>query len=481
MSAYTENKNNASISLHTKVVSDKAMRPSFAFEVVVHTKDKNLTFADGIFVFDLTITRDYEKNVGDYIEVKLSVPMGTFLEDIYPFMDNCEVTLRVKKQFTVSGKGLNAVPVISVNRYKAVYLKDKNKNLPNTKTQTKSDMNQMLPGMVTLQLIDRAVEAVRIKTTGGNIAIGGRVADVAVRSILSAEINRILIEGKPALDTVTVLPADSTTKVEALALPSYTRIVEIPDYIQEKSIGLFNTGLGCYIQRYMSSETGYKTGIWVYPLYKVKKASAKEIKLIAIENTAITSAVPALVPNNDGYSGLCAKPTVQETSKDAKVMSQGSGFRVADATKMMTKPITVTKMGPVYDRSKLNTEVVYKEREDCVNFAVNKGVFYNNLAMASGVSKDNANFLTIELANIDHDTIRPAMNLTVLSDLYDAAQPVGGSKNIGIRYDCNILQMVVSYTNNRHNVIFSNNSKYTELTSHAVIRACYEVATSAKA
>lgn len=462
----------------SKIAGDNNMRATFAFETVLHTKTKNLNYSEGVFVTELCINRDYENNVGDVIEIKISIPLGTFIEDVYPFMENCELTLRVRKQFS-KGTGTNVKPIVASNRYKVIYLKDKNADIPNNKIYAKSDMNQMLPTMITLQLIDRAVEAVRIKTTGGNINVGGsKGASVALHAILSSECNMILIEGKPALDSITVYKEDSKTPIKYVAVPSYTRIIEIPDYIQEKMVGMYNTGVGCYIQRYMKAPGEYKTGMWVYPLYNTTKDKSKvmSVKLNAVSTTAAAATLPGLVYESGDFLGLCLKPKVQETDKEATVMSSGTGFRLADATKMMGKPVTIHKKGPIFDRSTLNTEVIYKEREDCMNFAVNKGIYYNNLALASEVAKKRASFLTIEIPNLDHDTIRPCMILNILSTGADNDKK-GLAANKPRNFNCNILQANITYSNNNHSVIFSRNNKYTELTSHAVIRACYQIAT----
>lgn len=461
-------------------ISQQKMRPTFAYETVIHTKDANLTYTSGIFLLSLYISRDYENAMTDYIEAKFSVPLGTFIEDIYPYLENCEVTLRVKKQF--SSGGVVSKPVIASERYKAIFLKDKNSVVPNNKTQTKADLDQQLPAAITLQLLDRSAEAIRIKTTAGGVKYesssglsGKSDAQGYLENIFTQECKKILIDGKPIVPVVKVIKPDNNTTPK-IATPSYTRIIEIPDYIQEKSQGLYNTSVGCFVQRFMSKVGEYKTGIYVYPVYKTKKTDTgiTTVKLNALTATAVSSSIPGLVFKDGIYYGVCDKPMVKEADKESQVMSEGTGFRVANAESVMKRPYLIHKNGPVFSRQKLNTEIVFKERDDGVNYAVNKGVYTNNLILASEINKKKANFLTIKMNNLDHDLIRPDMSVMLVTDMMKA-QSDGVTKREVKTYRCNILQMRVDYTNNNHNPVFSRNSRFTELTSSAVFRACYEI------
>ena len=154
-------------------------------------------------------------------------------------------------------------------------------------------------------------------------------------------------------------------------------------------------------------------------------------------------------------------------------MSTGTGFRTADATKMMSKPVTVSQKGPIFERNKLNTEIVFKEREDGVNFAVNKGTYYNNLALASDIAKNKANFVTIQIPNLDHDIIRPGLNI-YLSTLVIERETDRKEKRRIRAYRCNALMALFSYTANNPNPLMSTISSFTELTGHATIKLCAE-------
>lgn len=461
------------LKMFNQYVSDNKISPVFKMEVIIHTKDKDITNSENIYLHNLTVNRDYENNIGDHIEAQISIPPGTFIEDVFPYLDNCEVTIRVKKQYTV-GSATEKKPFVSTTKYKAIFLKDKNASLPNNKLYSKVDMNQQPSFILTLQLMDKSVEALRIKTAGGSFSISGvKGVKEALKTVLSSEASKVFVENKPSLDFIHMYEPDNPGDLKSLTMPSFSRVIEIPDYVQEKSVGVYNSGLGCYIQKCAMSPTKIKTGMWVYPLYTVKRDNVEtmEIYCPTIESSLVS--LPGAIHQDNRYVLLAYKPSVQANNKEAGVMGAGSGFRSADASKMMTKPVKVTQRGPVFEREKLNTEVIYKEREDGINFAVNKGTYFNNFALASSIMKAKLNFIILQISNLDHDVIRPGVNIRLSTLVLKPLKDKDESK-VNRTYDCNVLQAVFSYTNNNPSPLMSVSSRFTDLTCHATLKLCAE-------
>ena len=69
----------AYVQMFSEYVSENKMDTSFKMGVIIHTKDKDIGTDENIYIHGFTITRDYENNVGDYIEAKVSIPPGTFI------------------------------------------------------------------------------------------------------------------------------------------------------------------------------------------------------------------------------------------------------------------------------------------------------------------------------------------------------------------------------------------------------------------
>ena len=228
--------------------------PSFRFACEVHCASKNLTYTDMVYVKDLAVFRDYEDNFADVIEVSLMVPLGTFLYEVYDSLENLEITLKELTQFYQAAKAkTDTQPFVKTTRYKAIYLKDKNTAIPNTRSMSKDDLNQRLPVAVVFQLIEKPAEALRIKTTGGSFSCGvtGVTPEQFLRTTFSQESNKILIDNQPPIDVFDIVKFDNTQPIKQLVIPSYTRLIELPDYLQEKLGGIYNDGLSCYVQTVM--------------------------------------------------------------------------------------------------------------------------------------------------------------------------------------------------------------------------------------
>jgi hypothetical protein len=474
MSTFSQNAFAAVLSLiFGNITQTRNASPYFQTSITLHTPTKDLTYSDGLYLSNLVITRDYVNNIGDFIEAAIVIPLGTFMYDVYDYLENIELTIRTRKQYNKESKNtkFDKQPIVA-ERYKAVYTKDKNKVIPNTKEMSKEDYNQRLPITISLQLIDRSVEAVRIKTTSSSFSMDDdpKATDM-LRNILSKETSMILVNNKPPVDFIQVDSPDNNAPLNNVVIPSFTRIIEIPDYIQERSTGCYNDGLGCYIQKFTTDGEKYLKGMWVYPLYDPDKKDTADYNIYCPTDNATTSNMPGSMFKDGVLSILAHKPTIVEDDKEASVMSSGGGFRAADASKYMEKPITLNKKGPIFERKKLNTEIVYKEREDSMNFAINRGVYYNVFALASDVSKRKANFMTLQVSNLDHDVICPG-KVANIHYINTNARYEQEKRNRKMKRKGYLMFGVFTYTANNNSPIFNLNGKFIDMTSHATLKYC---------
>lgn len=443
----------------------------FDISVLIHTEKVDLDYESGIWIQELIVRRDYVANIGDVIEVKIAIPLGTFLYEVYDNMENMEVTVRTKKLFN-KGRGEMSKPTKTTERYKAVYLRDKNTNIPNNKSQSKTDLNQRLPVTITLQLIERAVEAIRVKTTGGAFTLAKYSVSDFIRVVLSHEAGQILVDNKPPLDFVEVQKTDNPDLSGDITVNSHTPIIGLADYIQDKGVGCYSGGLGCYVQRTQLALDKRKTGLWVYSLYDPDKFIGKSTYVIYVPTvSALAASYPGYVFSDSGVlTIISSKFHTVDDDKEASVMNEGSGFRVANAAAMILKPIVATLEGPVFDRKKVSTEVIYKKRSDGINYAVNKGVMTNNFVMAADVLKRTSRYAVVEVLNIDHDVFVPSGRAEIR---YRGAgggrkdDKVHKVKRVGILH-----QALFIYKNAASSVSMSTASPYVQCSSKATLRYC---------
>lgn len=390
--------------------------PGFIFQVILHTEKKDLTNADGILINYIYINRDYVNNISDYIEINLTIPFGTFLYDVYDYLDNIELTLITTKQLYKDKK-----PFIVKDKYKAVYLLDKNTTIPNMSNYSKEDLNQRLPLSITLQLLDRSVETLRIKTTQGNFdKILNKNKDMSIKaflkSVISEQSNKILIENKPCIDAIYIEEPDNKDNLKSITLQSGTRVIEIPDYIQENNIGIYNSGLGTYIQKFGTDHYTYKKCFFVYSTLDGSKFKDSEYKIIFYNSIVSIKSIDNHTYKYEDKILKILPHSIKgiEDTKESLVMSYGSGIRVTNANSMMKKPIIMKKEGPYFKKDQLVTEIAFKSRKDGLNFAPNKKITSNQFKLTSEVLKNKGSIITIDVSNLDHDFIYPGASCKII-------------------------------------------------------------------
>lgn len=437
--------------------------PLFSYETKLHTTDKDLDYTDGIVLVDIYILRDYVSNISDYIEIKVSIPVGTFLYDVYDYLDNIELTLITTKQLHKDGE-----PVSVIERYKAVYILEKNMSVPNTIKQTKEDLNNQMPLVITLQLLDRSVETIRIKTTSGNFDMGinknkDMGAATFLKSLISEQANKILIENKPSLDGMDIEEPDNTDSLKAITIPSFTRIIELPDLLQDKNIGVYNGGIGCYIQKFGTDHYTFKKNMFIYSLYNGDKYQKSDYKLMIF--SPVTSS-HSTSENTYKYKDKILKVlphgvTKINDNKETSVMSSGGGFRTSNANSFMKKPVEMTNEGPKFKRDQLSSEVIFKDRADGLNFAPNKNVSGNQFKLTAELLKKNGNYITVEISNMDHDFIRPAAKCKVLYEGKDGTI----TEVFGV-----VHMAIITYSNSNPSPVMNHSSRTVSLTTHASLQ-----------
>lgn len=460
-----------------KQSKDRASNLSFKTEIVLHTPVKDFTYKDGLVMREMIITRNFEENIGDYIEVRITIPNGTFIYDIFDYADNLELTIRMQKQHHKRSTSMSSrVPIISEEKYKLVFLKDKNSDTNNLKNFSKDDLNQRLPTVTTWQILTRQAETLRVKTTSGNFGGSGVTTDVFMRALMSTESNSIEIEGKKPLEIIDIQRADCRETIKDLTFMSHMRLVEIPDYLQQKSVGVYNSGLGCYIQRYYKEYEKFISGFWMFSLFDPDKTTrtSADYQIYCPDSSNQTSSYPAHCFNeqNGNMLLLLAQKVMHiDDDKETRVMSNQGGFRVGDAAKMLSDAaFTISKAGPIFSKKKLSTEMIYKLRSDGIQHSTNHGNYANNLHLASEVMKRQSNFMILLFNNLDHEVIPPAKTAAIT--YFGDAGEKGSTVKKTVKRHGLLISAVFKYSITESNPVVDLNAKYVDMQNVAELRYC---------
>lgn len=376
----------------------------FEYRGMLHTEKEDIAVLK-VMAFD--VLRDYANNIGDHLQIEFKMPLGEYVARLYPFRTNLEFTIkRIDLQEQTTSRQKNTI--ITTERYKAVFLPSDNPVVAGTELELNDteSLNKVDIVNVKLQLLNRSLEPLRVKTVSG--VYRKTTHKKLIHSVLGGESNKVLVDGKSSIDGIDIVEPDNTEQHEHIVLPDGMHITSIPTFLQEKMKGVYNAGIGTYLQQYNNQKLWF-----VYPVFNTKRFDTATEK-------AIIYAVPqGKMPGIDRsyrkdagvlYIVATAAKKYQD-SADTDFMNKGSGFRMADARSFMKKPVVLTEDGPVAERARLNHETVSESRKDGLNYAPvsSDGVSGNPYVEYSKVLSRAVARVDFVWENSDYELLYPGM------------------------------------------------------------------------
>jgi len=386
------------------IITSNSNPVKFDYKAMLHTSREDIPIFK---LISIDVIRDYYNNISDQINIELMMPMGDYMHRLYPNRNNLEMTIK-KIQLKESDNTKEKNSNIRTDRFKVIFLPNDNKVYSSSELSSRDHdtLNAADVINVKLQLVNRSLEAIRIKTVQG---IYRQVTQKQIiHSILVGESNKIIIDGKPSIDGIDIIEPDNKDIKKHIILPSGLRIVSMPTYLQEKMGGVYSTGIGTYLQKFNNKNIWY-----IYPLYNTSRF-----------NDSLNKAIIYSLPQNR-YNGLdrtykssnnTLKIVVTSENKyidsaDLDYMNRGSGYRLSDARSFMKKPIEISEDGPVGRRTNLNHEVVALDRDDNLNYAPisSNRISSNPFQEYSLISARQMARIDLIWENADIDLIYPGM------------------------------------------------------------------------
>lgn len=375
----------------------------FEYRAMLHTEKEDLPV---LKIDNMDLVRDYVNSIGDLVRVEFKMALGEYMVRLYPYRTNLEFTIK-RILLTDDSKTLDNAKIQTV-RYKAVFLVDENPNYGGSDYEQvdTASLNNIEMVQVKLQLLNRALEPIRVKTVQG--VFKQVTPKKLIHTLLAGESLKVQIDGKAAIDGIDIVEPDNTEVRKHVVFPSSTPITTIPSYLQEKMGGVYSTGIGNYLQRYA------KKMMWfVYPTWNTKRFDkSKDNKLIvyALPEGRYSGLDRTYLKDASILKILATGPRAYSDSADIDYMNQGSGFRMADARAFMKKPVEITADGPKARRGNLNTEVSAEARKDGLNHVPRTSSPSSNpFKEYSKINARNIARVDVVWENADPELIYPGM------------------------------------------------------------------------
>lgn len=387
-----------------KIFSETQKPVRFAYTAKIHTTTEDF---DVMKIVSIDIIRDYVNNIGDVVMIEFLMPLGDYVKRFYPNRTNMELTI-FRKQLEETGEVFKKNTSKEAERFKVVFLPNENPQVKGSDFETfdQETLDLMDVVHVKLQLLNRSLEPLRIKTTGS--IFKNKTNEDVIRGLLMGESLNVLIDGKPAIDGIDMVKADNQEVQRHVIIPQNTLLTSVPSYCQEKMNGVYSTGIGTYLQSHQGKRYWF-----VYPLYNTQRFNENVKKAIfyVVSSKRFPGVERTYRESGDTVFITITSDKSYSDNAETDQMEQGSGFRMADARSFLRKPIAVAEEGPIGVRNKLNFEVAFKERADNLNFApaAGKKISSNPFPEFSKISQRNGGRIDFTWNNSNPSLIYPGM------------------------------------------------------------------------
>ncbi len=423
--------------LNNNSIKEKPINKDYSFILHANEFDYELKYVD-----TFQINRDYISNLGDFIYVNVKIPLGDFIHYIYPALTSLEMTIKVRTY--VDGKE----KIKKIDKFRVIVNNDLLKKYRTSYVDRidHQTLNNSSIEEIQFTLIDRSLEALRVKTTQGTLK-NKKVEDI-IRGILVNEINKVKIEGKACIDGIDIHPSNNLVPLPQFVVGSGLHVLNVPTYLQEKISGVYSSGLGTYIQKYND-----KKFIFVYPLYdtdrwdkelgdrlQIYSLPERDLPIVELTYNKKEKTLYILTTGNKEFMN----------SLDTSLVSKGAGIRAAKSESIITKPIVITSQGPVAVRDKLNYNVAGKALDDYNTYVntLSKGSVSNPFKNYSDILKEMSNTLLLNWQNADIEQIYPGMPVSVS---YIKSDKVVNIKGIVGGVHFSVMRVGNTYTNSQFN------------------------------
>lgn len=343
----------------TTIVETGAKNVFFEYEAILHADGKSIK----VYYVDLVETqRDYLTNVFEIKSIEVNLGPGTYEKYIVPFKDNLELTL-IKKPLGEVANNKRPDEAVESYRYRAS-LYDGKSEVVGGKNPAMQDINaadNSTMKTVRLQLTDKVVEQVRLKTIGTNFR--NTTAINALKVVLGRAGKTIKnSDDSVAIRGVDVAPNFNDQVREHVVIPQPTKLVNLPEYMHLHCGGLYSGGLGYFLQ----------DGIWyIYPPYDITRypKTAKTLTILNVPAERYPNPERSFRQTPNQLIILATGEVKHVDESESMAHNLGNGVRFADANRLFTD-FAVTGGNKAVAARGLNTsEFISEERNTGINNA----------------------------------------------------------------------------------------------------------------
>lgn len=351
---------------------------------------------------NLDINREYDLNYTDEVVVEILIGMGTFITDLLPYRKDIVATLYKEPLNAISGQELESADVESVQLTATLIDNEDIVKVSKTRlTQDKETADLAALMNVRFQLTDPIIGQARMTTVGG-VYRKSSSYDV-LRFLMTTVLKNIQDDDSVRIKGVEMYPASSKEDQANIVIPPMN-LVELPDYLHERVAGIYNAGLGHYIQ---------KTAWYIYPLFDVTRYEndVKGLTIINIEKNKLPTAEKTYRTTANQVIVLSTNGAKHIDDSETKQLNDGNGVRFVNADTLFNGAVQTTGNKALALRKDNTSEFITQERKNGYNNLrmSDKRLTNNKFLELSKLARRQGSFLIVTWDNSDPDLLFPGM------------------------------------------------------------------------
>lgn len=324
------------------------------YEITIHTSVSTLGLQ---FIESVEYMRNYNKYISDFIVLKFKMYLGTYAKAIYPLRDN--LMCSIQKKYTDKAASSESI------MYKMVILKDGGtmESDQNIKKMTMEELNKS--GMVTIeaQLYLREVEGFR------NTFVDGIYKNVTIKDMLIGLLaqakDNITVEGLPLDYNIDVVEPNNDYTYENLVIPTGITLDNLPNYIQGVDYGIYNGGVGMYLQHYNG-----KICVFVYPLYstdRFEKETGEKLTFINANTSLYDTVENNWYIDGNNIKILCTSQAKIIDIGNNDLINVGDGVISFSPSELFEQNYEITDDGIIVDKDNTLEGIKIVDRRDKIS------------------------------------------------------------------------------------------------------------------
>lgn len=374
-------------------------------------------------LMNIDLTRDYNRNNADDMQISISMSPGIWQRDILPYTDDLLVNITTTPLYKDGQQNTNAIP--TTRQYRGIYIDETQRHMRGSHADNISFSSMNLTNMKTyyIQLLEPVFEKIRARSLG--VTLKETNMWDAVRLLLGKESKNASNDAKFGITAVDVVKPINDKIYDHIIIPDGTPLLAIPQFLQIKCGGMYNSGCGFYLQQ----------GKWyVYPEFDITRFNIEprsltiynvpENKFPHVETTYRLTANQIIII-------ATGEMQVQDDSNQQQ-LNYGNGTRFADSNNI-TEDFGKFKNGK-YNVARIDnaSEFITIERPTGINNAMvsKQRITSNPFNEYAALARRQVMHVQVQWHNSNVDLLYPGMPVKFIYMHQDGQKEIIGNLSV---------------------------------------------------